>query len=136
MYIKLRKVFVHTLLNHPVHILFFVLIFFTRVPPLQFKGLVSELSEENILNKPLLKSKVPKSPSSQSPVSWGTPLDPPYILTKKDIEVGGTVFRPCTHLQHGGNRNLQQRNVCFILDLFYKFYFFQFLNNIKQLICF
>ena len=82
---------------------------------MEFRGLVSQDAAENILNQPVTKENAIKSPSADSAVSWGTPLSPAYALTSKDIEVGGTVYRPCTHLQHRQNRNLQNRNVRILL---------------------
>ena len=78
---------------------------------MEFKGLVLENPEENVLNQPVSKACNIKTPSAQSTVSWGTPLAPPYGLTSKDKEFGGTVYRPCTHMKHKQDKRNPLQNV-------------------------
>ncbi|XP_076813809.1 calcyphosin-2-like [Clavelina lepadiformis] len=75
------------------------------VPRLELGEIVSDLTEEKVLEKPIKKRDIVNSPSPRSAVSWGTPLSPPYALTSDDVRFGGTVHRPCTHIRHKGVQN-------------------------------
>ena len=92
---------------------------FFRVPRLEFKGIVAEVPDENILNQPVTKVACNnvKTPSAHSTISWGTPLASAYGPTSKDIELGGTVFRPCTHMKHKQDQRHPQRNVWSLVQL-------------------
>lgn len=82
------------------------------MPRLQLDAIVGDHPEDRDLENPVVKYKTFHTPASKSTVSWGTPQSKPYALTKNDIEFGGTVYRPCTHIGHNRpNSRRQQRNV-------------------------
>jgi len=83
-----------------------------RVPRLELATIIGDNPTDQKPDEPIDNEKSVFTPSSKSTVSWGTPVSNPYILNKKDIEFGGTVYRPCSHLKHRPNSRWQQRNVC------------------------
>ena len=80
------------------------------VPALQLEKLGPELKDVSTLLNPITKQRSILSPSAHSTVSWGTPSSVPHKLTSYDKH-GGTIHRPCSHIQHRGIKKKQERNV-------------------------
>nr|XP_039253532.1 calcyphosin-2-like [Styela clava] len=83
------------------------------VPALNLGHLGTDIPESNNqVKNPVKTNQRLQTPDSRSTVSWGTGLSTPYHVSKQDLQFGGTVHRPCTHMRHKGQEMKQpQKNI-------------------------